>query len=125
MTLPPTELKIKITYELIDNNKRVLPFSSECPVSRVKDRLSGVYVYVERTTKEADRSVGRIQFLSRNTSKYVICYDDNEEEEEQQELEQQEQQEQKDDQQQQQKQQHENFKHILQRLDCLYRCTIK
>lgn len=62
MTLPPTELKIKITYEQIDNNKHLLSFSSECPSSRVKDRQSGAYEYVERTIKEGDRSVGRIKF---------------------------------------------------------------
>ena len=60
--LPPTDFKIKITYKLIDNNKHVLSFTSECPASRVKDRLSGVYVYVERTINEAGRSVGRIKF---------------------------------------------------------------
>ena len=80
----------------MDNNKRVPSFSSECPASRVKDRLSGVYVYIERTIKEVDRSVGRTKFYSRNTSKYVICYDEDEEEEEEQ-----------------LQQQQENVKHIL------------
>jgi hypothetical protein len=99
MTLPSTGLKIKITYEQIDNNEHVPSFSAECPSSRVKDRRSGVYEYVERTIKGADRSVGHTKFYRRKTSKYVIWYSEEEEEEEEEKEEEEEQQ-----------QQHENVK---------------